>query len=109
MILQYFPYTRVWECKFDLAIEKSKINLESSFESTWQTLSPQCLYQDSALKFCLFWRSKFLSFFCVCVFCFFFVCVFFLPYTCMGMGDILFNNAEQFEQNDNTPSKEGPL
>ena len=77
MILQYFPYTRVWECKFELAIEKSKINLESSFESTWQTLSPQCLYQDSALKFCLFWRSKFLSFFLCVFFFFFFLCVFF--------------------------------
>ena len=23
MILQHFPHTRVWECKFDLAIERS--------------------------------------------------------------------------------------
>ena len=35
MILQHFFHTRVWECKFDLAIERSKVNLESSFESTW--------------------------------------------------------------------------
>ena len=34
-ILQHFPYTRIWECKFDLAIERSKVNLDSLFESTW--------------------------------------------------------------------------
>ena len=33
--------------------------------------------------------------------------VFFLPY--MGMVEILFNDAELFEQIDNSPSTEGPM
>ena len=31
----HFPHTRAWECQFDLAIERSKVNLETSFESIW--------------------------------------------------------------------------
>ena len=30
-----FLYTRVWGCKFDLVIERSKVKVESLFESAW--------------------------------------------------------------------------
>ena len=37
---QHFLHTRVWGCKFELAIERSRVIIESSFEQTWKTLSP---------------------------------------------------------------------
>ena len=54
------------------------------------------MYQDSALKLFLVLEKKIFKFLC-----------FFLPDT--GMATILFNNAEPFEQIDNTPSTEGPM
>ena len=83
MIL-HFLHTRVWGCKFHLAIERSKVNLESV---------PNAVYQDSALKLSRFWRRRFFRRF--------------LPY--MGIVDILFKDAELFEQIDNTPSTESPM
>ena len=39
MTFQHFPHTNAWGCKFDLALKRSKVNIWSSFEQTWQTLS----------------------------------------------------------------------
>ena len=38
----HFPHTNVSRHKFDLSVKKSKVNLQSSFELTWQMQSPWC-------------------------------------------------------------------
>ena len=55
---QNFPYTNVWECKFDLAIKRSTIILESSFEQTWQALTPQCYIPRFSVKAFLVLEKK---------------------------------------------------
>ena len=82
--------TDLQKCKFDLALKRSKVNLCSSFEQTWKSLSPHCYI----LKF------SFKAFLVLEIFkCF-------LPY--MGIATILFNCEEPFEQIGNNFSTEGP-
>ena len=69
------------------------VNLGSSFEQTWIILRPQCFVTGFSLEAFLVLEKN--------------ISKCFSPYT--GMAAILFNDAEQFEQIDNTPSTEGPI
>ena len=80
MIFQHFPSTKVWRCKSDLAVKRSKLILRPSFEQTWLTLSPKCCIPRFSHKAFLVLEKQI------------FKC-FFLPY--MGMLVILFNGAER--------------
>ena len=58
MTFQHFAHTNAWGRKFDLATKKSKVNLGSSFEQTWEIFSPWCYIPRFSLEAFLVLEKK---------------------------------------------------
>ena len=61
IFFSHFPDTKEWECKIYLAAERSRFILGSSFEQTWQILSPYCYIPRFSLKAFLVLDKKILK------------------------------------------------
>ena len=94
----FFTHTNAYRRKFDYAVQRSNVNLGSSFEQTWITLSPRCSVTRFSLEAFLVLEKK--------IFKCFSLNGHIISY--MGMAAIFFNDAERFEQIYNTPLIEGP-